>query len=211
MVYKRTARRMGRRKRYGMRKGTFARKVKKIVNSQSETKYIDISIGGTASSSSFYGVDFITNGNFPIGSGHNQRIGDKIRVLSLRYILQVQPGDAFNTLRTMIVSRPRAALITSGPPAIPVLLGQANTDTFDIHRDFLTYLHFMPVNGSTSDAAGQYKQYRGKIRINRMVEFDGGDALPMRGPTIGLQFHSDSSVVPHPGVYGSVRVYYKDL
>lgn len=189
---------------------TIRKMVNMAIDRNLETKHIDISIGGTASASASYNVDFITNGNFPVGNTVTTRIGNRIKVLGIHYIVEVQPGDNENVFRLLMVQQRNGGLVNTGV-VINNLRGPVETDKWKVRRDVIGEVRYAPVNGSTADTVGVSKFYRGYLKLNRFIEFDpSGGAAPVKGPALGMQFHSDSTVVPHPGIYGVVRVYYKD-
>lgn len=196
-------------RRGGKGEAKIARIAKKVMARNVETKFIDIPISGTASTTGLYGVDFITAALYSVGAGSNNRIGNKIKVLGARYMLEVNPGDNFNVYRLLMIKRSDCELISTSI-VLSSLLGAVDTHQCSVVRDIIQQVRFAPVAGSTSDTVGLRKFYKGYVKLNRTIEFTGALNTPTRGCTLGLQFHSDSALVPHPGLTGYVRVYYKD-
>nr|QBX89320.1 putative capsid protein [Insect-associated ssDNA molecule] len=212
MVYtrKRTyGRRTVYRKRYNPQRRFIRRIAQKVVDKNVETKYKDLTISGTASSTTFYGVHFNLPSQIPVGSGFDNRVGNRIKLLGYRYHLQVSPGDNFNVFRLLMVSRRDCQDIAS-TSAVTSLLGPINTDIFYAHKDVIAETRFAPVAGSTADTVGIKRFYKGYVKLNRYIEYSGAASYPTKGISIGMQFHSDSAIIPHPGVEGYIRVYYKD-
>lgn len=196
-------------KRGGKGEAKIARIAKKVMARNVETKFIDIPISGTASTTGLYGVDFILASLYAVGAGSNNRIGNKIKVLGARYMLEVTPGDNFNVYRLLVIKRSDCDPIFSSTP-LSTLLGPVDTHQCSVVRDIIQQVRFAPVDGSTSASVGLRKFYKGYLKLNRTIEFTGALNTPTRGCTMGLQFHSDSAIAPHPGIIGYVRVYYKD-
>ena len=73
--------------------------VNKAIRNAAELKFADFAINGTASTSGTYQVQLNAIG---VGTGYNQRIGDKIKLRRIEWDLQVEAGDNFNVTRTII-------------------------------------------------------------------------------------------------------------
>lgn len=176
--------------------------VKRAVAADDETKYIDVPVNITAGSAAHGGVDL--SAAVSQGTSRSNRIGAKIRVLGMRYMLRGEPGDNTNEVRILILSRKPGGsfLIIS---ALSSLTGPVNTDSYLVYRDIWTQLHYM---GLSASDIYQRKYYRGYIPVNRTLNYGTGTEA-VTG-SLGLQLHSDSSVIPHPGLVGNVRIYFKD-
>ena len=83
------------------------------------------------------------------------------------------------------------------PPSVPTLL------------DRKLYTQFKPVDGSTNTTVGEYKFIKGAKKLNHSVQYPQSGNNPSNW-MFYFQFHSDSTLIPHPGVYGNIRVYYTD-
>lgn len=203
-----------RHRRHGMRRAgkrgkvsmSTKKYVKRVLNANIETKYVDITVSGTATSSAFYALQ-LTN-SISQGTSRGNRIGARIKVTGLRYLLEVQPGDNENVCRTFMAAYRPGGTTGSTASIIPALLGMANTDTFRIHKDFLHEARFTPVDGSTSATVGINKYYRGFIPLKYRLNYGAG-ASSVENALL-LQFHSDSAIAPNPGITGQIRIYFKD-
>lgn len=201
-------RRRGYRRKY--RRGGLKKMVKRVIDSRLETKYVDLDIGGTASTSGIHFVNFNSPTAITQGTGNNQRIGNRIKLLGFRYQIEANAGDNFNVCRLMFLHRFSGASLGANPVAITALLGPVNTDAFRVLRDYLTELRYVPVNGAVDASVPQSKFYKGYIKFPKIIEYTPGASDPTRGGMVGLQFHSDSTLAPNPGIGGYVRLYYKD-
>lgn len=181
------------------------RYVKRTLNTASETKYYDIAINGTASSTTMYAVNLL---NIGTGNGAGQRIGNKIRVLGFRWFLEKTPGDETNVGRILFL-RSNTGASAASTLAISTLLGPVDTRLCKVYKDIISQTIFQEVD--SDEFAALKKMYKGYIRINANATWQaGGVSLPIKYNYV-LQFHSDSAIIPNPGIVGWVRVYFKDL
>lgn len=176
--------------------------VKRAINTDEETKYVDVPVNITASSLGYGYVDFTAA--IAQGTSRSNRIGAKIRLLGMRYMFRAEPGDNTNEVRILMLARKQGGTMNTAS-AIGSLTGPINTDTYHAYRDIWTQLHYI---GLVAVDIYQRKYYRGYIPVNRTLNYGtGADAITN---SLGVQLHSDSSAVPNPGIVGNVRVYFKD-
>lgn len=180
--------------------------VRKAIAGSEETKYLDVPISGTASSTTFYGLA-LTNA-IAQGVSRSNRIGAKIKVLGMRYLVEVDPGDNQNVVRLLMLRYRPGGTGGTTISAISSLQGAINTDTYSPYLDKIHEARFAPVDGSTSATVSINRYYRGYIRVGRVLNFGVGTSSVQN--SIFLQFHSDSAIAPNPGVQGFVRIYFKD-
>lgn len=183
------------------------RYVKRVVNKAEETKYIDVLPNITASSVTFGYVDLL--GGISQGTSIANRIGDKIKLIGIRYLLQLLPGDNENVCRTLLLNYVKGGAASSAPSALQTLLGPVTTrSSFVVYKDWVHEARYVPVDGSTSTTVSLNKYYQGFIKLNKIINY-GGTANPVTN-TMMLQLHSDSLAAPNPGITGYFRVYFKD-
>ena len=179
--------------------------VNRAIRNATEVKYVDFVINGTASTSGSYTafLDAIA-----LGTAYNQRVGDHVKFRRMEWDLRVVPGDNFNFTRC-IIGATRDSTHTGIPGAITSL--DSGTDpTFGPYLlDRKLYTQFKPVDGSTNTTVGEYKFIKGAKKLNHSVQYPQSGNNPSNW-MFYFQFHSDSTLIPHPGVYGNIRVYYTD-
>ena len=180
--------------------------VNKAIRNASEVKYRDYVINGTASTTSAYTV-FLDS--IALGTGYNGRIGDQIKLRKVEWDIRVVPGDNFNFTRT-IIGLTRDSNHGSFPAPITSL--DSGTDpTFGPYLlDRKLYNQFQPVDGSNATTVGEYKFIKGSKKLNHNFQYSQAGNNPSNW-MFYFQFHSDSSLTPHPGVYGNIRVYFTDM
>lgn len=176
--------------------------VKRAINIEDETKYIDVAVNVTASSAAFGFVEL--TGAIAQGTSRSNRIGAKIRVLGMRYMMRGESGDDVNEVRILILGRKPGGSISTAS-ALSSLTGPVNTDTFHSYRDIWAELHYI---GLFAGNIYQRKYWRGYIPVNRTLNYGTGSNTVTN--SLGIQFHSDSAIVPNPGLVGNVRIYFKD-
>ena len=201
-------RRMVRRTRIGRPRVSLTKKVKDVLWRNTETKYVDVPIDITASTVLGAGyVDFNTATAIPVGAGRNNRVGNKIKIIGMRYNFVLIPGDDYNEVRIFLASNRDGSSLSQN--IITYLQGPPDTEQYKILRDIHTQCVFAEATASTSVPYKKY--YKGYLKLNMNVQYVPVQNTPSEGGMLGIQFHSDSSLVPNPQVKGFARIYYKDI
>ena len=178
--------------------------VNKAIRNAAELKYADFAINGTASTTGAYQVQLDAIG---VGTGYNQRIGDRIKLRRIEWDLQVQAGDNFNVTRTII-----GACRNSTYPPVPLssLTSGTNPDFGPYILDRKIFVKFTPADGSSGTQITEIKFIKGAKKMNHTLMFNVG-SLVSTNWNIYVQFHSDSALVPHPSLVGNIRVWFTDV
>lgn len=182
------------------------RYVKRVVSAAEETKYLDIDVTTTASSTTFGAVNIA--GAIAQGTSRSNRIGSKIKVIGVRYLIELTAGDNENVCRLLLLQYKPGGNGPATISAIPSLIGPVNTDTYRPMFDRIAEPHFAPVDGNSGSTISVNRYYRGYIKMNKMLNFGTG-SQPVTD-SMYIQLHSDSLAVPNPGIRGFVRIYFKD-
>ena len=199
---------MVRRTRSGRPRVSLTKKVKDVLWRNTETKYVDVPIDITASTVLGAGyVDFNNATVIPVGAGRNNRVGNKIKIIGMRYDFVLIPGDDYNEVRIFLASNRDGASLSQN--IITYLQGPPDTEQYKILRDIHTQCVFAEATASTSVPYKKY--YKGYHKLNMNVQYVPVQNTPSEGGMLGIQFHSDSSLVPNPQVKGFARIYYKDI
>lgn len=191
-------------------KTTFNQRVKKVIMSASETKYVDINTDTSASSSSFGWDQFNSASAIGVGAGRNNRIGNKIKIIGMSYFYRIYPGDYFNECRFLLINR-KDGVDINATSAITILQGPTNTESFKILKDNHVQVYYQPYQSGSSTVVPIFKFIKGKVKLNMNVTYDPTQNNPAEGGMLGFQFHSDSAGTPHPSIKGYCRIYFKDL
>lgn len=181
---------------------SFRSKVLGIINSDRETKFKDhfnfVAVGSNASLSplSFQLTAIST------GDSHDNREGEKIRLMSFSYKGTVLTGDATNILR-MIVYRPYN------------ISADLNADAFEINSRVDPHKYFVYVDKLvTVDTANPLKQFNLNVKFGGSrgipITYDGTATTSVSKNKILVYIVSDSAAVTHPSVQAQGRVWYKD-
>lgn len=177
--------------------------VNQAIRKATELKYIDFDINGTASTLGTYQVRLNTIG---VGTGYNQRIGDSVKLRRIEWDLEVQAGDNFNITRTII-----GACRNSTYPPVPIatLYGGTNPDFGPYLLDKKNFVRFFPVDGSSTTQVAEIQFIKGARKMKHHLQFNSG-SLTASNWNIYIQFHSDSTLIPNPGIKGNVRIWFTD-
>lgn len=199
---------MVRRTRNGRPRVSLTKKVKDVLWRNTETKYVDVPIDITASTLLGAGsVDFNSATVIPVGAGRNNRVGNKIKIIGMRYNFVVIPGDDYNEVRIFLASKHDGGSLTQN--IITYLQGPPDTEQFKILRDIHTQCVFAEASATT--VVPYKKYYKGYHKLNMNVQYNPSFSTPSEGGMLGIQFHSDSTAIPNPQVKGFARIYYKDI
>lgn len=198
------------------------REVIRIIRSNQEYKWFDtvVSPGGVTTAGSFVLLSNVTQGTLD-----NNRIGDKLKFVSMKGKFTWTVGDNNNLCRVIVFQwHPDNSVtvpVTSGAGGI-LQSGGANAPYSNYEHDtgsLFTVLYDSTVNlweqiAATPGSMTAFKQFRIKqTRRNRRffkttLKFD---AATTTGPDqIYLLAVSDSSVAPNPVLYGYIRMAFQD-
>lgn len=149
------------------------------------------------------------------GTGNGNRIGDSVRLKSLRFDYIAAAGDATNVLRMIIVT-PRKKDIGSSFGAIiqNVLYGTRavykpiDTDLYTVLYDKMTYAQLL-ASGTTPTYSSTPMYFKGYINL-RDVEINY-DTSGNPNRDVFVILISDSVAISHPGlIQGYMRLKYYD-
>lgn len=180
--------------------------VQRAIRASEELKFFDTPISGTATSASYYGLDLL---KVPQGASQNQRIGDEIKVKKIEMHVNFQAGDDWNRMRFLILTNPTTQP-DSTTSAISSLRTTAPTENSHVLRDHWFTMAWRPTTGNSAaqSPGDSYLWFSKKVNWNCKFA-TGGTASPLNRQ-LYFQLHSDSTIVPNPGVQGYARVYFTD-
>ncbi len=182
--------------------GGLRRLIKREVakGSETKTKVLDNSNSITDSARTT-----ISNSLIDLDQGITQdtRIGNQIRVTSMKYDWFFTGADSTNSIRVIIYVPKDPNTVLSG-----VGFNQApDLDQFTILKDLFI---------CTGGTGGNCVRRNGWIRFNRgnrsgmMVNYSDGEGTSVTKNNLMVYMVSDSLAVADPQVNGFVRIYYKD-
>lgn len=185
--------------------------------------YANVGVGAVSFGSVGYGSDAkISNLSSGIVSGtsDNQRVGNQIKIIGIKFQLAVQPGDNTNYFR-LVIARPKTDLFgTGGATTVQNVLSgytssstqwlsPVDTDRYNVYYDKRAYLNYGPVDGSTTTTVPKRIQFFEKfIKLNARIQWDQESNISR---DIFVMAISDSAAISHPGaVAGYFKIYYTD-
>jgi len=180
--------------------------VNRAIARNEELKFFDTAINGTASSVSYLGVDLLKVAQ---GVTQQNRIGDIINVKRIQMKINFQPGDDWNRLRFLVATNP-----TTQPDSTTSLISSlrttAPTENSVIWLDKWLTLHYGSTKGATNDQypADQYLSV--DKAVNWKIHYASGATANPLNRQLYLQLHSDSTILPNPGIQGYVRIWFTD-
>ncbi len=199
-------------RRNRFKKSTFASKVKSVIKSQKEKKYIIQGISGTISSSgSLQPLDTL----IVEGDDSTQREGREIVFKSVRMLGQFAPSDDYNVLRYGIV-RSKSGTITTinyffegGVAGVNTML---DTQKVEIIMDKYIFVNYNSWDGSTitpTYASPNVKLASHNVQINRRLQY-----LSSSGECNRPFYYfviSDSAAPNHPAFLGNLKLKFYDV
>lgn len=177
--------------------------VNKMIESRQETKYYQSSWNAATIADQGIGGRF--NALLPLvqGDDFDQRIGNTVLCTGLFGKLYFSAADTTNVVRCIIyiahdISDTLSTLTVHGLP--------------DPNRFAIIYDKMIVLNSSGADvkALTIAKKFNRGRKKGIQVQFDADTATDHTKNDIQIMFVSDSGVVSHPTVSGTLRTYYKD-
>lgn len=180
--------------------------VQRAIRNNEELKFFDTSMNGSANSASYLGQDFL---KVPQGVTQNQRIGDQIKVHKVEVHMNFQPGDDWNRMRFLVLTNPTTSP-DSTTSAIATLRTSAPTENSQVLRDHWFTLKYEPTTGN-SGAQAPADQYLHMVKkVNWLVKYATNTTANPLNRQFYAELHSDSTILPNPGVQGYARVWFTD-
>lgn len=180
--------------------------VSKRLTNNAEMKYHDVVVNNTASSASFLAQNLL---DVPQGTTETNRIGDKIRVHRVKWQISCQPGDNYNLCRFMISANTTRTQVST-TSLIGALYTTPPTDNADpMWVDQFLYPCYLAADGAAGTAMRPIT-LKGDRKVNWVIHYPTAATQAPMNRNFFYQFHSDSAVVPHPGLQGWFRVYFTD-
>lgn len=181
--------------------------VKKAIVRDAEMKYFDVASSNTASAASYFAENLL---RIPQGVQQNQRIGDRIRVHRVQIHASVNAGDDWNTTRFILTAN-QTRTTTSGTSLINGLLtGPPNPEAEPVWVDRVMYPHWVAVDGASGTSASRPQQVNIDRKVNWLVKYADTTTSDPINRNLFFQLHSDSTVIPHPGLNGWCRISFTD-
>lgn len=185
---------------------SFAKKVERVLNKQSELKYyyssLDTTVGTTAS---ILSLSSISQGN-----SVTTRVGDRVNPTSLSIRGRVAVADAYNLVRILVFKWNNNNLSdspTSAELISNISSGEAITTSAPlVHKNYKMLLDKTLV--VTTDNAARYFKYNIKLNRDKEILFNAG-----ANNGHGLYYVcvvSDSAAASHPDVYLQSRLRFRD-
>lgn len=191
------------RKPYYRRRGTYKlakRAAKSVLWKQSETKYIDYT--WTNSNILYKNVIELLQ-YIQKGTSRNQRVGNQVKVIGLRYQFTFVGRDVDDHIRFMI-ALPKNMDVSGQDANWPDVNQPLKTELIRALRD--TNVTIDAETGNTQ------RVFKGKIKFprGRMITFN--TELPTLDKPLCAYFTCNvPGLLSYPRLYGYVRVYYKDI
>jgi hypothetical protein len=184
-------------------------KVYKILNRNTETKFIDTAIDGTTGI--VFGTALIVNlSQMTQGTADTQRIGDRVKLKALNLKYNCIATDASNRMRVTII-RWKEDSSSSVPSNTQVYQNLFNTIQTFFQYDGIKSGKFEVLYDKCEDielSNGNLQIYRHKyMKLNKFLGFTGSTSAKGH---IYCIVNSDSGVIPHPSFDGIARLTYKD-
>lgn len=224
----------GKRKRstrvYKPRKRTAATKkyVRSAVKRMIETKelrytYSDLGLGAGIS----YGSGTIIRGFYgalQVGAAQNQRVGNSVRAVGVRFDVIVTPADTTNQVRFLVLSPKRYGtryqpsdianftenVFSGHVSGATQYLAPVDTSRWKVHYDRTNLLRHVPTYGSggVTDVYPIPRHFKGFIRFPRKIQWDDEGEIASDLYMVAI---SDSGVPVHPyAISGYAVAYFKD-
>lgn len=191
-----------------------ARTAQRVINNNLEKKYQDlaynINVDNTGSS-----IQDLTSINAGMADS-SQRIGDKIRLLSLKFRLQLSAADSTNYFRIILFQwHPDNANTT---PIVTSILQNATYSSYYNHDEgsqfsvFYDKQYALDTQGNATrvlDWTFRFNSKSPKMKwIKKNVKYNGST---LQGSDhLYYLFISDSGTTPNPNISGSSRLVYTD-
>lgn len=183
-----------------------ARIARSVFNKNVENKRLTVTIstatipGGNAPSG---GQFFLLNGGLSAGSTISQRVGNKIKISSVRFNGFWEYADSYNTVRMMVIWS-RAPLDLSKMPTV--------TAPYDFARQPCKVLYDRTTSLESIASSGiMIKPLYKTIwcKVNGISTYDPAPGNPVAG-FLNLYLVSDSALTQHPSFNGTFFVNYQD-
>jgi len=181
--------------------------VKKAIIKDAEMKFFDTLANNTASSTTFYGLDLLA---IPQGTSENNRIGDAIRVHKVKWNLEVQPGDSYNTCRFVWSANQTRTQVSTSSLVGALRISGPSDNAEPIWMDKFITPKYVAADGSTTATSMVPIVIQGERKVNWVVRYPSAGTQNPMNRNFFFQLHSDSIAPPNPGIYGYVRVYFTD-
>lgn len=186
---------------------TAKKQVVRIVRSQQETKFRDASI---ATSVSYNGV-ILPLSDIPVGTGDTERIGDKIKPVSIQLRGNVVASDNTNMFRMVVFRwKPSFNADTPIPSEILQVVGSTSATNSPYNHDRRSQFTVVKDVVMNLDLIGfPQKLIKFSKKLTGSIKYNSGSTTDaMNG--LYVLFISDSAAIPHPGFDTYFRISYKD-
>lgn len=156
------------------------------------------------------------------GSSISTRIGNEIRLKTIRWALQFNPGDNVNSIRFLIVrskgvgnvptsASTMSANILSAATGSQQFLAPVDSLGWDVLHDELFQVHFAPVDGSTAATVGVPRLSHGKVSLGDvLIRYTQQASTVIAGRRPIILFLSDSAIAPNPTFQGYISMEWHD-
>lgn len=180
---------------------TFVKKVKRVIQSQAEKKYIDVAADNTSFQS---GVDQLIINPLPLGTGAqtSQRLGNKIFLRWIRVKLFLQ-SNGINDIayRVAVVQARSNGFLNSDFPSLPWNL--FDQERFIVYKDVDGVLNATP-NGTPNRYLNVW------VRVMKKMTFDSAaSTIPFLPYYITIC--CNDSTLPSPIANYAIRSYFTDV
>jgi len=201
-----------------VKKSTFVKRVERVIQGEAEHKFGDYHQGVVTIVPATTQVKAFTQ--YPaVGAPYNGRIGDKIRVVSLKSRIWLTAGDAYNRVRLTIFAWSQGSSGATPPTAADVyedassspnaLVSYFNTDRLRAKNVKIMWdktFAFNPPNGTNQ----MVKLQNVFFKMNRNMAFDSATGA-VRTYTYWILATSDSALAPSPTFDFYTRMTWTDV
>ena len=189
------------------------REISKMISMKEEVKYYDILTPTTSVSTLATNFDIT---GISQGVQQGQRIGNSMRVLSIKFNWWATVSDPTNVIRLIVWTYKSNSALTSPSSSIILANGSSGaitqTDSQYNYVNRKDYKIHLDKSFNLSTAANPLEALQVRINIPQkyqQVDFSG-DGVTTGSNHLIWTVISDSGAVAHPTVVGTVRVFYQD-